>query len=168
MGIGRVGVWLSHIKLAVAKHFHPSRVPAAGLGESGGRVVMSQSEWLGFIHSMPEDERTQFRKGKRSMATKPKFFLRRHETSKSPGLKYWYEIIERVKPHALAVEGERSVCTLLSEEAGSAVVDELNRQFREGVIAGMRRFAWWADGEEFVGTCGTRLKDAVAEVERDG
>jgi hypothetical protein len=68
MGIGRVGVWLSHIKLAVAKHFHPSRVPAAGLGESGGRVVMSQSEWLGFIHSMPEDERTQFRKGERKVS----------------------------------------------------------------------------------------------------
>ena len=26
---------------------------------------------------------------------------------------------------------------------------------------GLRAFAWWKDGEQYVGTCGTKLKDAL-------
>lgn len=40
----------------------------------------------------------------------------------------------------------------------------------QGVRDGIRKFAWWADGEQFVGTCGTTLKDALNRLkgETDG
>lgn len=38
--------------------------------------------------------------------------------------------------------------------------------WRQGVIAGMRRFAWWKDGVEYVGSCGTTLKKAVEDVNK--
>lgn len=33
----------------------------------------------------------------------------------------------------------------------------------EGWAAGVTAFAWWKDGVQYVGTCGTTLKDALAE-----
>ena len=30
-----------------------------------------------------------------------------------------------------------------------------------GHVEGLRRFAWWKDGVEYVGTCGTTLADAI-------
>lgn len=39
------------------------------------------------------------------------------------------------------------------------------RSYYEGFIDGLRCFAWWKDGEQYVGTCGTRLRDAVATAE---
>ena len=35
------------------------------------------------------------------------------------------------------------------------------KAFIEGYNEALREFAWWADGVQFVGTCGTRLKDAL-------
>lgn len=34
--------------------------------------------------------------------------------------------------------------------------------YRKGFLDGLRCFAWWKDGVEFVGTSGTRLRDAEA------
>lgn len=31
----------------------------------------------------------------------------------------------------------------------------------EGMRVGMRRYAWWKDGTQFVGTCGQTLSDAI-------
>jgi len=39
--------------------------------------------------------------------------------------------------------------------------------FAMGVIEGMKRYAWWKDGVEYVGNCGKTLRDAIAEVERE-
>lgn len=36
-----------------------------------------------------------------------------------------------------------------------------------GLKEGITRFAWWKDGVQFVGTCGTRLEDALKEAERE-
>jgi hypothetical protein len=44
--------------------------------------------------------------------------------------------------------------------------DEVNNYF-DGVIEGMARFAWWAEGTQYVGTCGKTLKDAILEVENE-
>lgn len=38
---------------------------------------------------------------------------------------------------------------------------------REGVEQGLRMYAWWKDGTEWVGTCGTTLKDAIARLRRE-
>lgn len=35
----------------------------------------------------------------------------------------------------------------------------------DAFIMGIESFAWMKDGETFVGTCGTRLKDVRAELE---
>lgn len=34
--------------------------------------------------------------------------------------------------------------------------------YYDGVRDGLRRFAWWKDGVEYVGSCGTTLKEALA------
>ncbi len=36
-----------------------------------------------------------------------------------------------------------------------------------GIKDGIRRFAWWKDGVEYVGTCGTTLKKALEKVEAE-
>ena len=40
------------------------------------------------------------------------------------------------------------------------------RCYKEGYVDGMTSYAHWKDGEQFVGTCGTNLKDAVANVNK--
>ncbi len=40
------------------------------------------------------------------------------------------------------------------------------KSYKQGYTDGMTSFAWWRDGEEYVGTCGTKLKDAVANIDR--
>lgn len=40
-------------------------------------------------------------------------------------------------------------------------------EFLRGVIAGLTAFAWWKDGTQYVGTCGTTLKAAI-EAARKG
>lgn len=41
--------------------------------------------------------------------------------------------------------------------------EENERIFRKGYEAGLREFAWWKDGVQYVGTCGTMLKQAIEE-----
>lgn len=35
--------------------------------------------------------------------------------------------------------------------------------FIKGVLAGLCQFAWWADGVQYVGTCGMTLREAIRE-----
>lgn len=39
--------------------------------------------------------------------------------------------------------------------------------YREGLIDGVRRFAYWKDGKQHVGTSGKTLEEAIAEIEMD-
>ena len=49
----------------------------------------------------------------------------------------------------------------------NAQVEELyvmaNRARKEGHKEGLCEYAWWKDGVQYVGTCGTTLKEALAE-----
>ena len=45
--------------------------------------------------------------------------------------------------------------------------DELVQSRKQGLIDGLTRYAWWRDGTQYVGTCGTTLKDAILEVTED-
>jgi hypothetical protein len=36
-----------------------------------------------------------------------------------------------------------------------------------GVIEGLRMYSWYKDGTQYVGTCGTTLKKAIEEVEKE-
>lgn len=37
--------------------------------------------------------------------------------------------------------------------------------FKEGIKYGFFLYAWWKDGIQYVGSCGTKYKDAVKEIE---
>lgn len=37
----------------------------------------------------------------------------------------------------------------------------------DGYIAGLREYAWWKDGVQYVGSCGTTLKDAINVAEKE-
>ena len=39
--------------------------------------------------------------------------------------------------------------------------------YYDGVKEGIRQFAWWKDGTQYVGTCGTTLEHALVEVDKD-
>jgi hypothetical protein len=36
-------------------------------------------------------------------------------------------------------------------------------EYEQGIVEGMTMFAWWKDGTQYVGTCGTTLEQAVDE-----
>lgn len=40
--------------------------------------------------------------------------------------------------------------------------------FERGWIAGLTAYAWWRDGTEYVGTCGTTKNQAIADFIREG
>jgi len=39
--------------------------------------------------------------------------------------------------------------------------------YLRGFIDGIREYAWWKDGEQQVGTCGTTLAEAVAYAKQE-
>lgn len=43
----------------------------------------------------------------------------------------------------------------------------LQTAWLQGYIEGLRAFAHWKDGVEYVGSCGTTLKEALADAKRD-
>ena len=51
----------------------------------------------------------------------------------------------------------------------SHIAEELARdeEFIKGVKAGIELYAWWKDGIQYVGSCGTTLKDATSEVDKE-
>ena len=40
-------------------------------------------------------------------------------------------------------------------------------EYFDGIVEGVRMYAWWKDGEQFVGTCGKTLKKAIEEIEAE-
>ena len=51
-------------------------------------------------------------------------------------------------------------------DANTATPDEINAYFN-GLGEGVRAFAWWKDGTQYVGTTGRTLKQALEQVEID-
>ena len=43
----------------------------------------------------------------------------------------------------------------------------LNKAYHAGVREGIERFAHWRDGVQYVGTCGTTLKDAIKRIDAE-
>ncbi|MCK9463044.1 MAG: hypothetical protein M0R80_25760 [Proteobacteria bacterium] len=41
------------------------------------------------------------------------------------------------------------------------------KQFYAGVREGLTRFAWWKNGQQFVGSCGTTLQTALKELDTE-
>lgn len=43
---------------------------------------------------------------------------------------------------------------------------EAQLAYLKGILNGVTSFAWWKDGTQYVGTCGTRLSEVVVTVEK--
>lgn len=41
------------------------------------------------------------------------------------------------------------------------------KAYYKGLEEGVRRFAWWKDGNEYVGSCGTRLSEALKDIDME-
>lgn len=92
-----------------------------------------------------------------------RYFLKFHDVREADSAS-WYELLERVRDFPLAMKTTRHVAVFHSKATAEIVVSELNKTYLDGVIAGMTRFAWWRDGQEMVGTCGTTLKQATEDL----
>jgi hypothetical protein len=48
-------------------------------------------------------------------------------------------------------------------------VQELKKEsdYIRGLKVGVRLYAWWKDGIQYVGTCGTTLKHALERIDRE-
>ena len=53
------------------------------------------------------------------------------------------------------------------EDLNQARDDTESRAYGQGLITGIRRFAWWKDGVQYVGSCGKTLKEALAEAAKE-
>ena len=45
--------------------------------------------------------------------------------------------------------------------------EEERRIYIEGLKGGVRMYAWWKDGIQYVGTCGVTLKSALERIDRE-
>lgn len=43
----------------------------------------------------------------------------------------------------------------------------LKRALVDGIKQGVAMYAWWKDGEQYVGTCGKTLRQALADIDAD-
>jgi hypothetical protein len=51
---------------------------------------------------------------------------------------------------------------------GQAIaIEQAEVSFKAGMKAGIRLFAWWKDGTQYVGTCGTTLEKALKEIDNE-
>jgi len=64
---------------------------------------------------------------------------------------------------AYSLAGEQGHCPEVREliEDYKQLQSENKKQYREGYEAGLRAFAWWKNGTQYVGSCGTTLKEAL-------
>lgn len=59
----------------------------------------------------------------------------------------------------------RMLMSFIAQSVGKKHDQEIaERLLARTFLAGMRRFAWWKDGTEMVGTCGTTFDKACQEV----
>ena len=68
----------------------------------------------------------------------------------------WVKLLENFGPEQLMGDEEPDPRTL---EAALDAAEQ--RAYLEGVKCGLAAFAWWKDGTQYVGTCGTTLKQAL-------
>ena len=48
-----------------------------------------------------------------------------------------------------------------------ALVQAKNEAWFRGFVSGLTEYAWWKDGEQYVGTCGTTLKKAIEKAKEE-
>jgi hypothetical protein len=68
-------------------------------------------------------------------------------------------------------QAPKVLCTC-KDEAEIIGIEEVKKQYQEtdyirGLKAGIRLYAWWKDGLQYVGTCGTTLKHALETIDKE-
>ena len=53
----------------------------------------------------------------------------------------------------------------MKEKLKKDIADAIYQSYKLGFLDGLKACAWWADGEEYVGTCGTTLNEASNDLE---
>ena len=60
-------------------------------------------------------------------------------------------------------------CVVFSPEFCTKCRSQIEAETRkEALIEGITLYAWWKDGVQYVGSCGTTLKEAITKIERNG
>ena len=71
--------------------------------------------------------------------------------------------------HEWILEARRGWIQANQLKVGGKSAEEARAAIRaKGYERGLRAFAWWKDGVQYVGTCGTTLKEAIKRGEWDG
>lgn len=47
------------------------------------------------------------------------------------------------------------------------VIKDINQAYYNGIREGIEQYAHWKDGVQYVGTCGTTLKEALARIDSE-
>ena len=53
-----------------------------------------------------------------------------------------------------------------SEAFRRALTQAANEAWLKGFVSGLTEYAWWKDGEQYVGTCGTTLEKAIERAKK--
>ncbi len=59
------------------------------------------------------------------------------------------------------------ICNSCGHSFGHDELEDNLNSFYAGMSEGIKLYAWWKDGLEYVGTCGTTLKKATEEIEEE-
>ena len=60
-----------------------------------------------------------------------------------------------------------TVNNLLYKDPTLTEYEMVREAHKIGFIEGIKAFAWWRDGIQYVGTCGKTLDEMIAKVEKD-
>jgi hypothetical protein len=87
------------------------------------------------------------------------------------GLRFSIEsIIDIVRPHAWRfisiVDTYHKRRTVELAKEGAMTPKEID-VFYDGLVEGFKRWAWWKDGTQWVGSCGTTLLTAIEEAKKE-
>ena len=74
---------------------------------------------------------------------------------------------EKAEPIWREIEKYRKDTLELLDEHEESWKNKITNVYKAGILDGLRRYAWWKDGEEQVGTCGTSLKSAIKDVDEE-
>lgn len=44
---------------------------------------------------------------------------------------------------------------------------DLKMVYKNGIIDGIKRYSWWEDGQQYVGTSKKRLEQAIEDIEKE-
>ena len=78
------------------------------------------------------------------------------------------DIVGAIDAKAIMVTGSADSIVWFEEwlhNARKAINGKGDSDFRVGLKEGLKMYAWWKDGTQWVGTCGSTLKQAIRDID---